>query len=95
MLPSLAPYVAERVLQVGMLAKKFHFTGLAREAPKLSLPGKLVFPRYACTPMGCNMIHYLQSVIILSRISGLLILKNLFKVKQKTLEINKSFCLQC
>jgi len=31
--------------QVGMLAKKFHFTGLAREAPKLSLPGKLVFPR--------------------------------------------------
>lgn len=29
---------------VGMLAKKFHFTGLMREAPKLSLPGKLVFP---------------------------------------------------
>lgn len=29
---------------VGMLAKKFHFTGLVREAPKLSLPGKLVFP---------------------------------------------------
>ncbi|XP_060584847.1 signal peptide peptidase-like 3 [Ruditapes philippinarum] len=29
---------------VGLLAKKFHFTGLAREAPKLSLPGKLVFP---------------------------------------------------
>ncbi|XP_052800908.1 signal peptide peptidase-like 3 isoform X2 [Mya arenaria] len=29
---------------VGMLAKKFHFTGLVRDAPKLSLPGKLVFP---------------------------------------------------
>ena len=26
------------------MAKKLHFTGLARDAPKLSLPGKLVFP---------------------------------------------------
>lgn len=29
---------------VGMFAKKFHITGLVRDAPKLSLPGKLVFP---------------------------------------------------
>jgi len=29
---------------VGVMAKKLHFTGLARDAPKLSLPGKLVFP---------------------------------------------------
>ncbi|KZS17847.1 signal peptide peptidase-like 3 isoform X1 [Daphnia magna] len=30
---------------VGVMAKKFHFTsGMARDAPKLSLPGKLVFP---------------------------------------------------
>ena len=31
--------------QVGLFAKKFHLTGLVRDAPKLSLPGKLVFPR--------------------------------------------------
>jgi len=29
---------------VNVMAKKFHLTGLTREAPKLSLPGKLVFP---------------------------------------------------
>ena len=30
---------------VGAMAKKFHFaSGMARDAPKLSLPGKLVFP---------------------------------------------------
>lgn len=29
---------------VNVMAKKFHLGGLAREAPKLSLPGKLVFP---------------------------------------------------
>ncbi|CAH1801830.1 unnamed protein product [Owenia fusiformis] len=29
---------------VGVLAKKLHLTGLVRDAPKLSLPGKLVFP---------------------------------------------------
>ncbi|XP_064652407.1 signal peptide peptidase-like 3 isoform X2 [Lineus longissimus] len=29
---------------VGMFAKKFHLGGLMRDAPKLSLPGKLVFP---------------------------------------------------
>ena len=30
---------------VGVMAKKFHFaSGMARDAPKLSLPGKLVFP---------------------------------------------------
>jgi len=29
---------------VGIVAKKLHITGLMREAPKLSLPGKLVFP---------------------------------------------------
>lgn len=29
---------------VGLFAKKFHLTGLVRDAPKLSLPGKLVFP---------------------------------------------------
>lgn len=29
---------------VGVMAKKLHFSGLARDAPKLSLPGKLVFP---------------------------------------------------
>ncbi|XP_013384649.1 signal peptide peptidase-like 3 isoform X2 [Lingula anatina] len=29
---------------VGAFAKKFHLTGLMRDAPKLSLPGKLVFP---------------------------------------------------
>ncbi|XP_052075262.1 signal peptide peptidase-like 3 [Mytilus californianus] len=29
---------------VGMFAKKLHLTGLVRDAPKLSLPGKLVFP---------------------------------------------------
>ncbi len=33
--------------QVGVFAKRFHFTGLVRDAPKLSLPGKLVFPRFA------------------------------------------------
>lgn len=27
-----------------MFARKFHITGLVRDAPKLSLPGKLVFP---------------------------------------------------
>ena len=30
---------------VGVMAKKFHFaSSMARDAPKLSLPGKLVFP---------------------------------------------------
>lgn len=29
---------------VGLFAKKLHLTGLMRDAPKLSLPGKLVFP---------------------------------------------------
>ncbi|XP_076331641.1 signal peptide peptidase-like 3 isoform X1 [Tachypleus tridentatus] len=29
---------------MGIVAKKFHFGGMVREAPKLSLPGKLVFP---------------------------------------------------
>ncbi|KAL3856194.1 hypothetical protein ACJMK2_010972 [Sinanodonta woodiana] len=29
---------------VGIFAKKLHLTGLVRDAPKLSLPGKLVFP---------------------------------------------------
>jgi len=29
---------------MNVMAKKFHLTGYAREAPKLSLPGKLVFP---------------------------------------------------
>ena len=29
-----------------MFAKKLHLTGLIRDAPKLSLPGKLVFPRF-------------------------------------------------
>lgn len=28
-----------------MFAKKLHLSGLVRDAPKLSLPGKLVFPR--------------------------------------------------
>ncbi|KAK6190955.1 hypothetical protein SNE40_002712 [Patella caerulea] len=32
---------------VGMLAKKLHLTGFVRDAPKLSLPAKLVFPRYS------------------------------------------------
>ena len=31
-------------MQVGVFAKKLHLTGLVRDAPKLSLPGKLVFP---------------------------------------------------
>ena len=31
-------------LQVGLFAKKLHITGMVRDAPKLSLPGKLVFP---------------------------------------------------
>ena len=34
------------LLKVGVFAKRLHITGLMREAPKLSLPGKLVFPRY-------------------------------------------------
>jgi hypothetical protein len=34
------------VYQVGLFAKKLHLTGLVRDAPKLSLPAKLVFPRY-------------------------------------------------
>ncbi|KAL1453841.1 hypothetical protein WDU94_010152 [Cyamophila willieti] len=29
---------------VGLVAKRFHMGGVARDAPKLSLPGKLVFP---------------------------------------------------
>lgn len=29
---------------VGVFAKKLHLPGLVRDAPKLSLPGKLVFP---------------------------------------------------
>lgn len=29
---------------VGVIAKKLHITGIVRDAPKLSLPGKLVFP---------------------------------------------------
>lgn len=33
-------------VKVGALAKKLHITGLMRDSPKLSLPGKLVFPRY-------------------------------------------------
>ena len=33
-------------VQVKMLANKMHIPGLVRQAPKLSLPGKLVFPRY-------------------------------------------------
>ncbi|XP_076331643.1 signal peptide peptidase-like 3 isoform X2 [Tachypleus tridentatus] len=32
------------VFWMGIVAKKFHFGGMVREAPKLSLPGKLVFP---------------------------------------------------
>lgn len=29
---------------VGMMAKRLHLNSVMREAPKLSLPGKLVFP---------------------------------------------------
>lgn len=29
---------------VGLVARKLHLGGVAKEAPKLSLPGKLVFP---------------------------------------------------
>jgi len=29
---------------MGMVARKLHLSGMVREAPKLSLPGKLVFP---------------------------------------------------
>ena len=29
-----------------MFARRLHLPGLVRDAPKLSLPGKLVFPRY-------------------------------------------------
>lgn len=32
------------ILQVGAIAKKLHIAGMAADAPKLSLPGKLVFP---------------------------------------------------
>lgn len=28
------------------MAKRLHLGGMMRETPKLSLPGKLVFPRY-------------------------------------------------
>ena len=29
---------------VGVMARKLHLGGMARDVPKLSLPGKLVFP---------------------------------------------------
>lgn len=29
---------------MGLVARKLHLGGVVREAPKLSLPGKLVFP---------------------------------------------------
>jgi len=29
---------------MGLVARKLHLGGMVREAPKLSLPGKLVFP---------------------------------------------------
>jgi signal peptide peptidase-like protein 3 len=29
---------------VGIVARKLHLGGIVKEAPKLSLPGKLVFP---------------------------------------------------
>jgi len=32
-------------LQIGLLAKKLHIFSIGNSAPKLSLPGKLVFPR--------------------------------------------------
>jgi len=31
---------------VGLVARKFHLSGVVKEAPKLSLPGKLVFPSF-------------------------------------------------
>ena len=37
------------LLQVGALAKKLHISGIAADAPKLSLPGKLVFPSVSDT----------------------------------------------
>lgn len=33
---------------MAFVAKKLHLGNLGRDNPKLSLPGKLVFPRYAC-----------------------------------------------
>lgn len=43
-------------LQIGLLAKKLHIFSIGNSAPKLSLPGKLVFPRLelASLTMKCN-----------------------------------------
>jgi len=56
---------------VGVMAKKFHFaSGMARDAPKLSLPGKLVFPsmhnagHFSMLGLGDIVIKYFTTLII-------------------------------
>lgn len=55
---------------VGVVARKLHIGGVAKEAPRLSLPGKLVFPsihngRFSMLGLG-DIVSYLKSCILIT-----------------------------
>lgn len=55
---------------VGVVARKLHIGGVAKEAPRLSLPGKLVFPsihngRFSMLGLG-DIVSYLIFYLLLS-----------------------------
>ena len=55
--------------QVGLFAKKLHLTGLVRDAPKLSLPAKLVFPRYG-NPSVLTQTQCILSLFLSAGVGG-------------------------
>ena len=75
--------IARLCFQVGVFARKFHITGLVRDAPKLSLPGKLVFPsmhntgHFSMLGLG-DIVRVLLCAVLLHRHSGFAALLYLF-----------------
>lgn len=56
---------------VGVVARKLHIGGVAKEAPRLSLPGKLVFPsihngRFSMLGLGDIVSYFLIFYLLLS-----------------------------
>lgn len=64
---------------VGVVARKLHIGGVAKEAPRLSLPGKLVFPsihngRFSMLGLG-DIVSYL--VILITKLIIFICVKNM------------------
>lgn len=59
---------------VGLVARKLHIGGVAKEAPKLSLPGKLVFPSIH------NSGHFSMLGLLTNKVCDFFLSKGFFKV---------------